>query len=125
MGCACRFVVQTIGGGEVAHIEPVNGGQIHLGILDIEVALEFAGIFHSHYGVIFGKVIFAEDIQAEFLEIPVESRGDLAYLAFDDASKGEGERPVFIFEMADIPSVLKTVSVTAAGNLRHFFTVAL
>ena len=84
-------MVHTVGGGQVAHIEPVNGGQIHLGIFDIEVALEFAGIFHSHYGVIFGKVILAEDIQTEFLEIPVESRGYLAYLAFDDASEREGE----------------------------------
>ena len=84
-------MVHTIGGGQVAYIEPVNGGQIHLGILDIEMTLEFAGIFHSHYRFLLRKVVLAEDIQAEFLEIPVESRGYLAYLAFDDASEREGE----------------------------------
>ena len=41
-------VVGAVDGGEVADVELVNEGEVHLGISDIGVALEFAGVFHGH-----------------------------------------------------------------------------
>ena len=58
---------------EVADIEPVDKGKIHLGISDVQVSLEIAGVFHRQDYIFFRQMVLAEYVQAVFLEVSVES----------------------------------------------------
>ena len=73
VGCACCFMVGAVYLGEVADVKAVDEGKIYLGIFDVDVSLKLAGILHGHIYLFFSEVIFAEDIQTEFLEFTVES----------------------------------------------------
>ena len=73
VGCACCFMVGAVDIGEVTYVETVDQRQINLRVFDIEMSLKLAGILHGHIYLFFSEVIFAEDIQTEFLEFTVES----------------------------------------------------
>ena len=58
---------------EVADIESVDEGQIHLRVFDVKVALKVAGVFHGQDDFVFSQVILAEDVEAVFCEVAIES----------------------------------------------------
>ena len=89
------------------------------------MTLQLACVLHGEDSFLVGQIVLAEDIEAVFIEIAVESGTYLADLAFDDASQRLGERPVFIFEVSDISSVLKTITVSGLQYLIYFFPVFL
>lgn len=59
--------------GEVADVESVDEGQIHLRVFDVKVALKVAGVFHGQDDFFFGQVVLAEDVETVFCEVAVES----------------------------------------------------
>ena len=66
-------MVEAVYLGQVTDVELVYEGEVHLGISDVQMSLEFAGILHSQYYFIFSQVILAEDIKTEFIEFSIES----------------------------------------------------
>lgn len=66
-------MVEVVYLGQVANVKLVDQRQVHLGVFDIQIALEVAGIFHGQDHFLFGQVILAEDIQPVFCEFPVKS----------------------------------------------------
>ena len=66
-------MVQAVHLGEVADIEPVYQGEVHLGVFHVQMTLEVAGVFHSEDDLVVAEVVLAEDVQAEFLEVTVEA----------------------------------------------------
>ena len=66
-------MVQVVDLCEVADVEFVDEGEVHLRILDIQIALEVAGIFHCQDHFLFGQIILAEDVEPVFCEVSVES----------------------------------------------------
>ena len=71
---------------EIAHIQFIYQREIHLGIFDVQMPLQVAGVFHCKDHFVFIEVVLAEDIESVFVEVAVESGADLADLAFDDPS---------------------------------------
>ena len=66
-------MVQVVDLGEVADVEFVDEGEVHLRILDIQISLEVAGVFHCQDYFFFGQVIRTEYVEAVFGEVSVES----------------------------------------------------
>ena len=66
-------MVSAVYVGEVADVETVDERQIYLGIFDIDMSLQFAGIFHSKIDFLFSEVVLAEYVKSEFLEVAVET----------------------------------------------------
>ena len=58
---------------EVADVEPVDQREVHLGVFDVKVALKVAGVLHCHDDLFFSQAVFAEDVEAVFCEVAVES----------------------------------------------------
>ena len=54
------------------------------------MALEVAGVFHGKLYFLFTEVVLAEDVEPVFLEVSVEARAYLSYLALDDTPKWQG-----------------------------------
>ena len=55
-------MVQVVDLGEVADVEFVDEGDVHLRILDIQIALEVAGVFHGQDHFLFGQIVLAENV---------------------------------------------------------------
>ena len=77
--------------GQVADVESVDEGKVHLRIFDVKVALKVAGVFHGQDHFLLSQVVLAEDVEAEFLEFSVESGADFADFTFYDAAQRLGE----------------------------------
>ena len=58
--------------GEIADIETVDQGEVHGGVLDVEMALEVAGVFHGENHFLLCQIVLAEYVESVFLEVAVE-----------------------------------------------------
>ena len=87
---------------EVAAVESVCLGEIHLAVADVEMALEVTCIADKHAYILMTEVVFAEDKEPITAEVTVKSASYLFYLTGYDTFERLCQTPVFVLYVTDM-----------------------
>ena len=97
---------------KAADMQGADLGQEQCIIVPFVPALERPDITERLEDIEIAEIVFAEDIQAEAFEVPVESAGHLCDFALEDTLEREGHRPILILLVSDVITVLQAISVS-------------
>ena len=66
-------MVQVVDLGEVADVEFVDEGEVHLRVFEVQMTLKVTGVFHCKDDLLFGQIVLAEDVETVFVEVSIEA----------------------------------------------------
>ena len=88
--------------GEAAHVEGVGLGEVEGVEAQIKIVLQAEGKGNGCFNLGNIQQVSAEDVQAELLEVSVETSGHFFNFAGEDALQRLGQRPVFLLNVTGV-----------------------